>query len=69
MLFLSRCKGDVFEDGDLIVDLHRRTVQIDKNDLRLTEAEYNLLRVLVLDNARQAFDTVPADPRSVGEEL
>jgi len=52
VLFLSRCKGDVFEDGDLIVDLHRRTVQIDKNELRLTEAEYNLLRVLVLNAGR-----------------
>ena len=52
MLFLSRCKGNVFEDGDLIVDLHRRTVQIDKNELRITEAEYNLLRVLILTAGR-----------------
>jgi two-component system KDP operon response regulator KdpE len=39
----------VFEAGDLVVDLKRRTVRIGSNQIQLTGAEYELLKVLVLN--------------------
>ena len=39
----------VFEAGDLVVDLSRQTVRIGNNQIQLTDPEYELLRVLVLN--------------------
>ena len=39
----------VFQAGDLVVDLSRQIVRIGDNQLQLTDAEYELLRVLVLN--------------------
>jgi len=39
----------LFEAGDLVVDLNRQTVRIGDNQLQLTDSEYRLLRVLVLN--------------------
>jgi two-component system KDP operon response regulator KdpE len=39
----------VFEAGDLVVDLSHQTVKIGNNQIQLTDPEYKLLRVLVLN--------------------
>ena len=39
----------LFEAGDLVVDLNRQTARIGDNQLQLTDSEYGLLRVLVLN--------------------
>jgi two-component system KDP operon response regulator KdpE len=52
MLFRTKFQGEIFEDRNLIVDLHRRTVQIDENEIQLTAKEYDLLKVLVLNAGR-----------------
>jgi len=41
--------GGVFTAGDLVVDVNRQTVHLANEPVRLTEAEYNLLKVLVLN--------------------
>ncbi len=41
--------GDVFTAGDLVVDVNRQTVHVANEPVRLTETEYNLLKVLVLN--------------------
>lgn len=40
---------DVFTAGDLVVDVNRETVYVANKLVRLTEPEYNLLKVLVLN--------------------
>jgi two-component system, OmpR family, KDP operon response regulator KdpE len=52
MLFRAKFQGAVFAVSDLIVDLHHRTVHIDKNEIQLTATEYELLKVLVLNAGR-----------------
>ena len=52
MLFRTEFQGAVFEASDLIVDLHHRTVQVDKKEIQLTATEYDLLKVLVLNAGR-----------------
>lgn len=42
----------VFASGDLVVDLSRQIVQIGEDPIQLTLAEYDLLRVLVLNAGR-----------------
>jgi two-component system KDP operon response regulator KdpE len=42
----------VFASGDLVVDLSRQMVQIGEEPIQLTVAEYDLLRVLVLNAGR-----------------
>jgi two-component system, OmpR family, KDP operon response regulator KdpE len=39
----------VFQAGDLVVDLRRQIVGVGNNQIQLTQAEYELLRVLVLN--------------------
>jgi len=39
----------VFASGDLTVDLHRQLVQLGEKQIQLTETEYDLLRILVLN--------------------
>ena len=39
----------VFEAGDLVVDLSRQIVRVGNTKIQLTDAEYELLRVLVLN--------------------
>ena len=39
----------VFASGDLTVDLHRQMVQLGEKQIKLTETEYDLLRILVLN--------------------
>jgi two-component system, OmpR family, KDP operon response regulator KdpE len=39
----------VFEAGDLVVDLNRQTVRVGNNQIQLTDPEYELLKVLVLN--------------------
>ena len=41
--------ADIFTSGDLVVDLNRRTVHVANASVPLTETEYNLLKVLVLN--------------------
>jgi len=41
--------GGVFTAGDLVVDVNRQTVHVANEPVRLTETEYNLLKVLVLN--------------------
>ena len=41
--------ADVFTSGDLVVDVNRQTVHVANASVRLTEMEYNLLKVLVLN--------------------
>ena len=49
-LLRSTIQGEsVFEAGDLVVDLNRQTVRIGNNQIQLTDPEYKLLRVLVLN--------------------
>jgi two-component system, OmpR family, KDP operon response regulator KdpE len=40
---------DVFTAGDLVVDVNRQTVHVANEPVQLTEMEYNLLKVLVLN--------------------
>ena len=40
---------DVFTAGDLVVDVNRQTVYVANEPVQLTEMEYNLLKVLVLN--------------------
>ena len=41
--------ADVFTSGDLVVDVNRQAVHVANASVRLTETEYNLLKVLVLN--------------------
>lgn len=40
---------DVFTAGDLVVDVNRQTVHVANEPVQLTETEFNLLKVLVLN--------------------
>lgn len=60
----------VFEAGDLTVDLSHQVVQVGRNRIQLTAAEYDLLKVLVLNAGRlltqrrlacQVWAEMPAD--------
>jgi two-component system KDP operon response regulator KdpE len=42
----------VFTAGDLVVDVNRQTVHVANEPVRLTETEYSLLKVLVLNAGR-----------------
>ena len=42
-------RESVFQAGDLVVDLSRQIVRVGNNQIQLTDAEYELLRVLVLN--------------------
>ena len=44
--------GGVFTAGDLVVDVNRQTVHVANELVRLTETEYNLLTILVLNAGR-----------------
>ena len=41
--------GGIFTAGDLVVDLNRQTVRVANEPVRLTETEYNLLKILILN--------------------
>jgi two-component system KDP operon response regulator KdpE len=45
-------EGGVFTAGDLVVDLNCQTVHVGNEPVRLTETEYNLLKILVLNAGR-----------------
>jgi two-component system KDP operon response regulator KdpE len=54
----TRTTAPVFEAGGLIVDLERRRVTVDGEEVRLTPTEYGLLTALVRNADRVVTDTM-----------